>query len=231
MPSPFETLARIQLPDGLMEVSHRNSDNLYRLTMGGRTLMQSDAHASEEALATLGLAEVAAPSPRVLIGGLGMGFTLRAALDALPKGGAVTIAELVPELVDLCRGPLAPLSRDALSDPRVRVSVGDVTNLLRGTKTRFDAVLLDVDNGPRWEVSKRNQMLYGDNGVRLIKGALAPGGVLAVWSADTAADRYLHILRRAGFDARGEKVRARGQHGGAQHAIVIGKLPQLRVAR
>jgi spermidine synthase len=188
----------------------------------GKTLMTRRMHGSEEALATLGCARVGdAETPCVLVGGLGMGFTLRATLDVLPAEATVVLAELVPEVVAWNQGPLAKLAGRPLDDPRVVLALGDVADPLAAARARFDAVLLDVDNGPRAFTQSGNTGLYGDAGLATIRAALKPGGVLAVWSA-WADKKFEHRLRYAGFQVQTERVRARLRSGGPNHTIFLG---------
>ena len=176
----------------------------------------------EEALATAGCAHIGADSaPRVLVGGLGMGYTLRATLDLLPSDAVVIVAELVPAVVEWNRGPLGALAGHPLKDKRVRVAVEDVGFTLRGTKGRFDAVLLDVDNGPSAFTSALNAGLYDNAGVAAAHDALKPGGALAVWSAWDDR-KFEQRLRYHGFAARADRVRARLNKGGTHHTIFLG---------
>ena len=156
------------------------------IRMNGYELMSSRGHASEDALGRLGCAGLQAGAD-VLIGGLGLGYTLRAALDVLPPGARIVVAELLPEIVAWVRGPLAHLAGDPLADARVAVHVGDVGALLRGSAARFDAVLLDVDNGPDGRVRGANAWLGGAEGLAVIRRALRRPGTLAVWSADPSS--------------------------------------------
>ncbi len=159
----------------------------------------------------------------MLIGGLGMGFTLRATLDLLPPGATVVVAELVPAVVEWNRGPLAALAGDPLQDPRVRIEIGDVVATLQSSVRRFDAVLLDVDNGPAAFTATRNARLYDDNGLAAARSALTENGVLAVWSA-WEDRRFEQRLRYAGFTVTVERVRARLKKGGPRHTIFLGHL-------
>jgi spermidine synthase len=179
----WETLARACTPSG-DELLLRRRDGVYEIRCNGWDLMSNRAHSSEEALAHLALQHIDTTSPRILIGGLGMGFTLRAALDASPPDARIEIAELLPEIVAWNRGPLAPLNACALDDPRASVYVGDVADLLEKNAASYDAIMLDVDNGPNAVIYERNATLYSFEGLRMARAALAPMGVLAVWSAD-----------------------------------------------
>ena len=189
--------------------------------------MSSRAHASEEALAAIALrrwratAASAGAHPRhVVLGGVGLGFTLRAVLDAVPLEARVIVVELVPELVAWVRGPVAHLAGRPLDDPRVRLQMGDVAPRIAESSGAFDLVLLDVDNGPVPLVHRANEQLYGDAGVRACHRALRGGGVLGVWSAGPD-QRYLERLHRAGFSAEQHVVTA-GVGGGVRHAILVG---------
>lgn len=187
--------------------------------------MSSRMHGSEEALATFACQRARGlDRPRVLVGGLGMGFTLRATLDLLPPTAVVVLAELVPAVVDWNRGVLGSLAGRPLADARVHVEMGDVAATLRSSAGRFDAVLLDVDNGPSAFTESGNAALYDNRGVADAKAALAPGGVLAVWSA--REDRkFEQRLRHAGFTVTVEQVRARLKKGGPRHAIFVARRP------
>ena len=199
--------------------------NEYIILADGKTLMSSRMHGSEEALATVACRRLQSlEQPCVLVGGLGMGFTLRATLDFLPPGAIVEVAELVPAVVDWNRGPLGPLAGHPLKDRRVRVHVGDVAVTLGAGPGRFDAVLLDVDNGPAAFTSSDNAWLYGDKGLAAARAALKIGGVLAVWSA--REDRkFEQRLRYGGFTVEVERVRARLKKGGPRHTIFLAHKP------
>jgi len=192
----------------------------FEIRVDGRELMSSRAHGSEEEMARLACRPDA---ERVLVGGLGMGYTLRAALDALGGAAAVTVAEVVPAVVEWNRGPLAHLARSPLADPRVTIHAGDVAAYLRAATQRFDAILLDVDNGPQALTRKANQLLYSPPGLELLRRSLRPRGTLAVWSADRSP-AFLKDLRRAHFDARSVDVPARGPSGGPNHTIFLAQL-------
>lgn len=219
-------LGRMETPDGEELVLYRRGD-VYTLRLGGWELMSSRAHGSEQALAEsplklLGELAGSRASPRVLVGGLGMGFTLRALLDALPASrGEVLVAEVFPAVVAWNRGPLAHLAGEPLGDPRVTVVEEDVSAVIGRSRDRFDLVLLDVDNGPEALTLASNQRLYGPAGLAAIRRALADRGVLAVWSADPAPE-FLKVLRRAGFRVTTETVRAhRGK--GLHHTLFLAR--------
>jgi spermidine synthase len=194
----------------------------YVILAGGRSLMSSRMHGSEEALATFGCRGVRTMErPCVLIGGLGMGFTLRATLDLLPPDASVVVAELVPEVVEWNRGPLGPLAGHPLKDRRVVVEVGDVAATLHTSTDRFDAVLLDVDNGPAAFTTSDNAGLYDDRGLAAARSALKLGGVLAVWSA-WEDRKFEQRLRYGGFEVEVQRVRGRLRKGGPRHTIFLG---------
>ncbi len=193
----------------------------FMIVLGQNELMSTRMRGSEEALATMTLERLAVPAPRLLIGGYGMGFTLRAALAAHPRA-RFTVAELVPEIVEWARGPMAALTAGCLDDPRVSLRLGDVSAFIDdaadGTEARYDAILLDVDNGPDALVHQENRRIYSFAGLRAAKAALAPGGVLAIWSAgrDPAFTRR---LEKAGFAVDEVEVRARPNNTGPRHTI------------
>ncbi|MBZ5527386.1 MAG: spermidine synthase [Acidobacteriia bacterium] len=206
-----------------MKLTRRGNE--YIILAGGKSLMSSRMHGSEEALATLACSRLRThEEPRVLIGGLGMGFTLRATLDLLPPDAEVVVAELLPAVVEWNRGPLGPLANHPLKDKRARVEIGDVAVKLRSSPARFDAILLDVDNGPSAFSSPENAGLYNNAGLASAYAALKPGGVLAVWSA--REDRkFEQRLRYAGFAVHAEPVRARLKKGGPRHTIFLAHKP------
>lgn len=206
-----------------MKLARRSTE--YIILANGKSLMSSRMHGSEEALAAFACRRAQTQKRAcVLIGGLGMGFTLRATLDALPKDAAVIVAELVPAVVEWNRGPLGPLAGHPLKDRRVRVETNDVSVTLRSGTDRFDAVLLDVDNGPAAFTSPENARLYDNSGLGAAYAAIKPGGVLAVWSA--RPDRkFEQRLRYAGFTVEVVHVRARLKKGGPHHTIFLGYKP------
>jgi spermidine synthase len=220
---PWELLGQTRTPDGEdMSLTRQGSE--YVILAGGKPLMSSRMHGSEEALAAFGCAEARArDEPCVLVGGLGMGFTLRATLDVLPPGAVVVVAELVPAVVEWNRGPLGPLAGHPLKDKRVHVELGDVAATLRASTRRFDAVLLDVDNGPAAFTATHNARLYDDDGLAAVRAALKPGSVVAVWSA-WEDRRFEQRLKHAGFTVQVERVRGRLKKGGPRHTIFLGHL-------
>ena len=198
----------------------------YSIFAGPIELMSSRLSGSEEALASITCARLADRSaPEILIGGLGMGFTLRTALAALGPDALITVAELVPEVVAWARGPLSVLHRDSLADARVTIFEGDVGDMISGAPARYDAILLDVDNGPAGLMRSANDDLYDSYGVREAHAALRPGGVLAVWSA--APDPpFAQRLSAAGFAVEEQRVRANGRSGrGPRHIIWLATKP------
>ena len=220
---PWELLGQTRTPDGSDMTLMRRDGELVILA-NGKPLMSSRMHGSEEALAVVACERARTMEhPCVLVGGLGMGFTLRATLDLLPPGADVVVAELVPEVVEWNRGPLGPLAGHPLKDRRVRVEVGDVAETLRTSVAGFDAVLLDVDNGPAAFTASDNAALYDDRGLAAARGALKPGGILAVWSAWDDR-KFEQRLRYGGFSVEVQRVRARLKKGGPRHTIFVGRL-------
>lgn len=218
---PWELLGEAQTPDGTDLRLTRHSTEFVILA-DGHSLMSSRMHGSEEALATFGCRRARLlDAPRALVGGLGMGFTLRATLDLLPANAVVVVAELVPAVVEWNRGPLGPLAGHPLKDTRVRVEVDDVGAVLRANPGRFDTVLLDVDNGPVAMTASSNAGLYDNAGVATAREALADDGVLAVWSARDNR-KFEQRLRYAGFTVDVERVRGRLKGGGPRHTILLG---------
>ncbi|HEY6507579.1 MAG TPA: hypothetical protein VIY56_06175 [Vicinamibacterales bacterium] len=218
---PWVLLGEARTPDGT-DLRLTRHTNEFVILANGHSLMSSRMHGSEEALATLGCARARLlDAPCVLVGGLGMGFTLRATLDLLPADALVIVAELVPAVVEWNRGPLGPLAGHPLKDKRVRVDVGDVAEVMRANPGRFDAVLLDVDNGPVAMTASSNAGLYDNGGVAIARAALATDGVLAVWSARDNR-KFEQRLRYTGFTVNVERVRGRLKGGGPRHTILLG---------
>ena len=193
----------------------------FSIMSGTIELMNSRLGASEEALATIACGKIRdRPGARILIGGLGMGFTLRAALATLAADARVVMAELVPEVIAWGLGPLAPVFGESLQDPRVDLREADVGRLIGGDKLTYDAILLDVDNGPEGLTRRANDSLYSAAGLRAAHSALRPGGVLAVWSSGQNP-AFTRRLLAASFAVDEVKVRANGDRGGARHIIWI----------
>jgi spermidine synthase len=218
---PWSLIDTAPIPggDGALRLMRRGAE--FSIMLGQNELMNSRLSGSEEALATLACARLRdRPEPRVLIGGLGMGFTLRAALAVLNAKARVVLAELVPAVVAWARGPMAELHGTSLTDPRVSILEEDVSRVIRGSRAPFDAILLDVDNGPEGLTREANDSLYSRAGLTSARNALRPGGVLAVWS--TGPDRaFTGRLRKTGFAVEEIKARANGKRGGARHVIWI----------
>ena len=216
-----ELLAETTTPDGMrMTLSLHAGD--YYIDVDGQALMSTRAPGSEQALADLAARELAGNTrPRVLIGGLGLGFTLAAALDVLPPGASVVVVEFFEIIVDWNHKFGFQSETDVLADPRVAVEVADVVDYLRDVKQPFDAILLDVDNGPDAWCLESNDRLYDRPGLRRIRRALNTGGLLAVWSAE-ASKVFENRLAEVGFAARSEMVRSRERRG-ARHTIFLGR--------
>lgn len=180
-------------------LSLRQWQERFVIQLDGRELMSSWDHGSEELLARVGCSATAdRPAPRVLIGGLGMGFTVRATLDQLGDDARVVVAEIAAPVAEWCRGPLAHLADDPLGDARVELRIADVAEVIRTSRARFDAILLDVDNGPQGLTRPGNQGLYSAPGLAVMHRTLRPGGALAVWSA-ASHPAFERRLQRAGF--------------------------------
>lgn len=213
-----ELLGTAQVPGGT-ELRLFRHDRDFMIVMGHNELMSSRMSGSEVALATETIRRLKGPAaPRLLIGGYGMGFTLRAALAALGPKAELVVAELVPEIIAWARGPMAELAAGCLDDPRVRLLMGDVGITIDGARNEYDAILLDVDNGPDGIVRDGNDGLYTASGLRAARTALRPGGVLAVWSAgpDPAFTRR---LEKNGFTVEEIRVAARSNGKGPKHTI------------
>ncbi|MFH1532062.1 MAG: hypothetical protein ABIK09_15160 [Pseudomonadota bacterium] len=218
-----------EIVDSATVPADRNVVRLYRqggefsIRVEDRELMASGVHGSEDALATETCRRLApGPAPRLLIGGLGMGYTLAAALRSLGPDAVVEVAEIVPAIVAWNRGPLAHLAGAPLEDPRTRVIETDVARLIRHSSGAYDGILLDVDNGPRALTSAGNGWLYAPAGLDAAGDALTPGGVLAVWSA--WPDRsFTSRLGRAGFQVEEVSVRSRGSRGGRKHNLWLAR--------
>lgn len=181
-------------------------------------LMNSRMSGSEEALADMAIARLATRTPHLLIGGYGMGFTLRAALAKLGPDARVTIAELVPEIIEWARGPMAELAAGCLDDARVEIVERDVARVIADTAGQYDAILLDVDNGPDGIVHPGNDRLYSMAGLAAARAALRPGGILAIWSAAPDA-AFTRRLNDAGYRVEEVVVRARSNGKGPRHVI------------
>lgn len=214
---PWILLDRVTLPSGGdMRLVRRGTEHV--VTIDGVKLMGSGESGSEEALARLCCERVKGRDhPQLLIGGLGLGYTLRAALADVGPHARIVVAELVPALVTWAAGPLAPLFGSCLADPRVQIEIADVADVIAATPERFDTILLDVDNGPDGLTSPANARLYSPAGLKATRRALRPGGVFALWSA-FRDEAFTTRLRRAGFTVEIVPVRARGTRG-TRHVI------------
>ncbi len=215
---PRELLATAQVSGG-SELRLFRHDRDFTIMLGNNDLMSTRMSGSEEALAVMTCERLRGRNaPHLLIGGYGMGFTLRAALAALGQGARASVVELVPEIIDWARGPMAALTAGCLDDPRVDLVAGDVADAIAAARSRYDAILLDVDNGPDGLTRADNDQIYSIKGLALAKAALKPGGVLAIWSAapDSAFSRR---LKDVGFKVEEVSVRARSNGKGPRHVI------------
>ena len=218
---PWELLDTAQVPGNSGKLLLYKRGTEFSIRVDGCELMNSRAHGSEDALAELACAKIAdRPRPRILIGGLGMGYTVAAALNRTGPEARFVVAELVPEVVEWNRGSLAHLAGHPLKDARVDVRVTDVARLLQARPKAYDAILLDVDNGPNGLTRKDNDWLYSPEGLGAAFAALRPAGVLAIWSASHDQSFSKH-LRVAGFEVTEVRARARGPRGGGHHTIWI----------
>lgn len=197
----------------------------FSIMLGRIELMNSRLSGSEEALATLSCERLTKPNPRVLIGGYGMGFTLRAAQAVLPESATIVVAELIPAILEWARGPMQALTDSCLDDRRVETVIGDVSDIIADAPNEsYDAILLDVDNGPDGLTQDDNEQLYGFNGLSAAKSALRRGGILAIWSS--AADpAFTRRLQQSEFAVETKTVSARSNGKGAKHVIWLAKKP------
>jgi spermidine synthase len=218
---PQVLLKRATTPDGKELVLYER-DGVFTIRVDGFELMSSRAHGSEEDMASLVIAEITDERPDVLVGGLGMGYTLRAVLDMLTARARVTVAELLPEIVDWNREHLAALADSPLDDPRVELVIDDVSRVIGSRPDTYSAILLDVDNGPAALTDRGNARLYVAEGLADIRRSLRQGGVLGVWSAGPDRD-FERALRHAGYRFRVETVRARRGAKGPKHTIFIAR--------
>ncbi len=218
--TPRELIATARVPGGAeLRLVRRGGD--FMIVLDRNELMSSRMSGSEEALAQLTCERLGGhAAPHLLIGGYGMGFTLRAALAALAPHARLTVAEIVPEIIAWARGPMAELAAGCLDDPRVRVIERDVAALIGAEPDRYDAILLDVDNGPDGLSRAGNERLYSSRGLAAARAALRPGGVLAIWSAAPDA-AFARRLAQAGFAVDEVGVRARSNGKGPRHVIWI----------
>ena len=217
---PRELIGTATVPGGAeLRLFRRGGD--YMIVLDRNELMSSRMSGSEEALADLACARLRGrTAPHLLIGGYGMGFTLRAALAQLPAAARLTVAEIVPEILDWARGPMAALAAGCLDDPRVTVVERDVAAVIEAGRGAYDAILLDVDNGPDGLSRAANDRLYTLRGLAAARAALAPGGVLTIWSAGADA-AFTRRLGQAGFAVEEVVVRARQNGKGPRHVIWV----------
>ena len=221
---PREVIGVAEVPGGppLRLVRHGRD---FMIMLDRNELMSSRMSGSEAALGVLACHRLRLPDQaRILVGGYGMGFTLRAVLAELGPGARITVAELVPGIIDWARGPMQEMAKGCLDDPRVEIRIEDVGGLISTARSRYDAILLDVDNGPDGLTRQENDGLYSARGLHQARAALKPGGVLAVWSA--AADAaFTRRLKQAGFAVEEVHVRARANGKGPTHTLWFGRVP------
>jgi spermidine synthase len=217
---PWILLDKAAVPGGgELRLMRRGAE--FSIVLGQNELMNSRLGGSEAALAGMACERIRGRrNPQILIGGLGMGFTLRAALAGVASEARIIVAELVPAVVAWARGPMAEVFGNSLTDPRVSIREADVGQLIRSGSSAYDAILLDVDNGPEGLSRTANDALYDAKGLRAAYAALHPGGVFAVWSSGPHA-KFSQRLRNAGFAVDEVRARANGSRGGARHIIWI----------
>ena len=215
---PWQELDRARAPGGGVDLRLMRRGAEFSIMLGANELMNSRLSGSEEALANEVSARLTRPDPRLLIGGLGMGFTLRAALASLGPTANVAVAELVPEVIAWARGPMAELFAGCLDDPRVTLRAQDVGQAIADHADAYDAILLDVDNGPEGLTHPDNDRLYDRGGLAAARRALRPGGVLAIWSCAPDA-AFARRLGQSGLAVEELKVRAGRTGRGARHVI------------
>jgi spermidine synthase len=226
MAQPWRIVDSIETDEGLLDLRQRGERD-FLITIAGRVLMNSSANRSEIVLSELACIPLKdAKKPRVLVGGLGMGFTLKAALDHLPAEAEVVVAELNPIMLTWCQGPIAQLTNGAVDDLRVTVVISDVAKVIaeaatKGKEQRFDAIILDLYEGPYEGDQGRGDYLYGKRALELSRSALKPGGVFAVWSEDPDA-AFEKRLQAAGFTVN----RQRPGRGGRRHVVYIARKPE-----
>ena len=208
-----------RVPDSDVELRLMRRGAEFSMMLGQNELMNSRLSGSEEALATLACRQIeAVKAPHLLIGGLGMGFTLRAALAVLGSEARIVVAELVPAVIAWARGPMKDIFGESLFDSRADIRQADVIEVIKSQTKAFDAILLDVDNGPEGLIRKANDALYDAKGLQAIHRALRPAGVLAVWSSGPNP-KFTKRLRDAGFTVNEVAVRATTKRSGARHVI------------
>ncbi len=219
---PWELLHTATVPGDGTELRLYRRGEEFSIKAGNSQLMNSRVHGSEDTLAELACQRLSDhPSPRILIGGLGMGFTLAAALRQLGPEAEVVVAELVPAVITWNQELLSALAGHPLKDQRVTVYEGDVGQLIRSERKTYDAILLDVDNGPEGLTRKENDSLYSPAGLSAAFAALRPKGIFGVWSI-SPDQHFSKRLRHAGFTVEEIRAHARGRHGGGRHMIWLG---------
>ncbi len=224
MAQPWKIIESLATDEGILELRQRGERD-FLIMIGSQVLMNSLAHRSEVVLGQLGCGHLKeSERPRVLVGGLGMGFTLKAVLDVLPATAQVVVAELNPAVRTWCRGPLAALSENAVNDPRVTVEIGDVARRIRrsavdGGESRFDAIVLDLYRGPHAKTHHSDDPLYGSRAIENMRAALKPRGVVAVWG-ENYDEGFDKRLRSAGFSVSTE----RPGRGGLRHVVFLAHL-------
>ena len=222
--TPRELIGTAEVPGGPpLRLFRRGAD--FMIVLDRNELMSTRMSGSEVALGAMTCARLAGrPAPRLLIGGYGMGFTLRAVLERLSVDAQVVVAELVPGIIEWARGPMAEMTAGCLDDPRVTLDMGDVAETIRRADASYDAIMLDVDNGPDGLTRPANDGIYAARGLAAAYRALKPGGTLAIWSA--APDPvFAKRLVKAGFAVEEERVRARENGKGATHVIWFARRP------
>jgi spermidine synthase len=223
MPRPWQTIDNIETLEGRLELRKRGEKD-FLITVGGRILMNSRTHRSETELGLVACGHLKKTMrSQVLIGGLGMGFTLKAVLSVLPKDAKVIVGELNPVVVEWCRGPLADLTDNSVADRRIAVEIGDVATLIKryaadATLEKFDAVVLDLYSGPDSGNHKQKDPLYGSTAIETTRAALKPGGMFAVWGEDHDAG-FEKRLKSAGF---GVTCQRKGR-GGPRHVVYLAR--------
>jgi spermidine synthase len=222
---PWTLIDKADIPGSKETLRLLQRGSEFSIRLDHNELMNSRLSGSEEALAELACARIAQrEKASILIGGLGMGFTLRATLAASRPNTAIAVVELMPAVIAWARGPMAEIFGGSLDDKRVALQQADVADVIRAASRAYDAILLDVDNGPEGLMRTENDALYSAGGLRAAGAALRPGGVLAVWSVEPS-NSFTQRLRKAGFSVEEIKTRARGKRGGARHHIWLATKP------
>jgi spermidine synthase len=225
MAKPWQIIESVTTPDGILELRQRGEKD-FLITIGPQVLMNSLSNRSEIVLGQLGCEGLkGVTAPRVLLAGLGMGITLRGALDTLPPDAVVDVAELNPTVAEWCRGPLASLTDGAVADPRVNLQISDVAALIKhaatsGGASRYHAIVLDLYRGPHARTDRTNDPFYGSRAIGVMRDALLPGGTLAVWG-EQYDEGYVERLEKGGFTVT---VKRPGR-GGLRMAVFLAKLP------